>query len=118
MELKICLKCKIPKQKSEFHTDNRLKCGVKGKCKECYRDYLEIPEFVKRRIRQSTESIKRSKEKLTDNYIIRQLCHHNNLVPDDIRKYPELIKAKREIMIINKTINDERKSKKHCSVKK
>ncbi len=118
MEFKTCLKCNIPKQKSEFHTDNRLKCGVKGKCKECYRDYLKITEFVERRIRQSGESIRRSKEKLTDNYVIRMLCHHNNLVPDDIRRFPELIKTKRDIMIINKTINDERKSKKHSSIKK
>ena len=113
MELKMCLKCKIPKPKSDFHTDNRLKSGVKGKCKECYRDYLKIPEYIQRRIRQSGESIRRSKEKLTDNYVIRQLCHHNELNPDDIRKYPELIEAKRQIMITNKIIKDEQKSKKH-----
>ena len=111
--MKICLKCKIPKQKSEFHTDNRLKCGVKSKCKECYRDYLRIPEYVQRRVKQAGESIKRSREKLTDSYVIRQLCHHNELTPDDIRKYPELIEATRQIMITNKIIKDEQKSKKH-----
>lgn len=113
MELKMCLKCKIPKPKTNFHTDNRLKCGVKSKCKECYRDYLKNPQYVQRRIRQSGESIRRAKANLTDNYVIRQLCHHNELTPDDIRKYPELIEAKRQIMITKKIIKHEQESKKH-----
>jgi hypothetical protein len=112
MGLKMCLKCKVHKSKSDFHTDNRLKCGVKSKCKECYREYLTIPEYASRRARQSSESIKRSKEKVTDNYVIRMLCHHNELTPDDIRKLPELIAIKKQIIITNRIIKDE-KSKKY-----
>lgn len=118
MQLISCIKCKLPKPKSEFHTDNRLKIGIKSKCKECYRDYLKIPEYTQRRIRQSGESIRRSKDALTDNYIIRQICHHNELTPEDIRKYPELIKAKRQIMITNKIIKYEQESKRHSRPQK
>ena len=108
--MKVCIKCNIPKELNKFHTDNRLKFGVKGKCKECYKKYYLSEDYKKRRNRQSGESIRRSKDNLTDNYIIRQLCHHNNLTPNDIRKFPELIETKRQVILTNKIIKDERRN--------
>ncbi len=106
--MKTCIICDIPKTLDNFHTDRRLKDGVKGKCKECYRLYLSIPAYKERRRRQSSEAIKRAKENLTDSYIIRQICHHNSLTPNDVRKYPELIKATKLVMITNRIIKDEK----------
>ena len=106
-----CTSCGLLKEPNCYHTDNRLKSGKKSKCKDCYRLYLNNPNYVARRIRQSGESIKRAKDKLTDNYVIRQLCHHNDLTPDDIRKFPELIEAKRQIILTNRIIKNEKNSK-------
>ncbi len=109
--MKICIKCKTPKELTEFHSDSRLKDGKKGKCKQCYRDYLLIPKYKERRRRQSSEAIKRAKEKLTDSYVIRQIVHKTELSANDIKKYPELIKATRLVMITNRIIKNEKQNK-------
>ena len=114
MELKICIKCKVPKSTTEFYVDNRLKDGHKGRCKLCCSEFLEREGVRERRLKQGSESIKRSKEKVTDNYVVRMLCHHTELTPDDIRKLPELIAIKKQIIITNRLIKDE-KSKKRCT---
>lgn len=103
-----CNTCLIPKNFSEFHTDSRLKSGIKSKCKDCYRLYYLSAEYRQRRVRQSGESIRRGRDKLTDNYVIRQICHHNNLTPDDVRKFPELIKAQRQVILTNRIIKNEK----------
>jgi len=71
------------------------------------------PEFNKRRIRQSGEAIRRAKENLTDNYVIRQICHHNSLTPDEVRKYPELIETTKQLILTNRQIKNEKQNRKH-----
>ena len=112
METKICIKCETPKKLEDFDRDIRLKCGRKGKCKLCYRDYLLIPSFIERRKRQYKESVNRNKEKLTDNYVIRQIVHHTNLKPDIIRLYPELIQTQRTLILINRKLKENGKNNK------
>lgn len=105
---KTCIKCKIEKDINDYFVDRRLKDGHFGRCKECSKKWVESKEVKARRVKQSGESIRRSRDKLTDNYVIRQLCHHNDLTPDDIRKYPKLIEAKRQVLLTNRIIKDEK----------
>lgn len=109
--MKICISCKIPKQLDDFHTDNRLKDRKKGKCKECYKNYLLIPSYKERRRKQSSNAIKKAKELLTDNYVIRQICHHNSLTPNEVRKYPELIETYKINILVNRKIKEYGKNK-------
>lgn len=108
---KKCIICNEEKDLAYFHTDNRLKDKKKGKCKECYKVYQLNPDYKSRRNRQSSESIKRSKQRLTDNYVARQIVHKTSLSVNDIRQYPELIEATRILMITNKIVKNEKKSK-------
>lgn len=112
MDKKVCIKCKEEKDIDEFFVDRRLKDGHFGRCKECCKEWVESDEVKARRVRQSGDSIKRSKDKLTDNYVIRQICHHSNLTPNDVRKYPQLIETKRQIILTNRVIKNE-KNKQH-----
>ena len=105
---KICIKCEIPKPITDFFVDRRLKDGRFGRCKECSKLWVQSKEVKARRLKQSGESIRRSRDKLSDNYVIRQLCHHNDLTPDDIRKYPKLIEATRQVILTNRIIKDEK----------
>ncbi len=107
---KICIRCDTEKDIDDFYADKRLKDGHFGRCKECSKDWVASKEVKARRCRQSGESIKRSKEKLTDNYVIRQLCHHNDLTPNDIRKYPELIETTRTVILTNRIIKYEKEN--------
>jgi hypothetical protein len=44
--MKVCSTCKINKPLTEYHKRNNRPCGVKSKCKECYKKY---PKKLKRR---------------------------------------------------------------------
>jgi hypothetical protein len=46
---KICSKCDIEKQTSDFHKDKTTPDGFKYKCKECTKLYTNSPETKKRR---------------------------------------------------------------------
>ncbi|GAB2540039.1 hypothetical protein [Rufibacter soli] len=109
---KVCIRCNIEKPLTEFFKDRRLRDGHFGRCKECSREWVQNPEVKARRSRQSGESIRRAKEKLTDNYVARQLCHHTGLTPADVRQYPELIEATRTIIKTNRIIRDEKRKEK------
>lgn len=37
--MKICSKCKVEKQETEFHKRNNRRCGLKSICKECHKLY-------------------------------------------------------------------------------
>lgn len=108
---KKCIKCGITKPIDSFFVDRRLKDGHFGRCKECCKLWVQSKEVKARRVKQSSGYMKRSKELLTDNYIVRQICHHNELTPDEVRKYPELIEAKRQLIIINRIIKHEKDKK-------
>jgi hypothetical protein len=40
--MKICNKCKLEKELAEFNKDNKGKFGVKGRCKQCIKEYDKI----------------------------------------------------------------------------
>ena len=44
--MKICSKCKIEKELTEYHKRSNRPCGVRSQCKQCY---LEYPTTMKRR---------------------------------------------------------------------
>jgi hypothetical protein len=44
--MKICSKCKIEKELTEYHKRSNRPCGVRSQCKQCY---LEYPITMKRR---------------------------------------------------------------------
>lgn len=111
--LKKCIKCGIEKPLDSFYRDRRLSDGRFGRCKVCTKEWVVSTEVKARRVRQCKNSLDKGKESLSDNYVIRQICHHNSLTPDEVRQYPELIKTYRELMITNRTIRDERKNRKH-----
>lgn len=113
METKVCIKCEVEKDVNDFFRDRRLKDGRFGRCKECSKEWVACIEVKARRVEQASASLQRSKEILTDNYVVRQICHHNSLTPDDVRKYPELIKAKKVLMLTNRIIKNEKANKKY-----
>jgi hypothetical protein len=39
--VKVCTKCKVEKELTEFHKDKRSKDGLRSKCKSCRRKYRE-----------------------------------------------------------------------------
>lgn len=109
--MKQCIKCKETKPFKDFFKDRRLKDGYMGRCKLCAKLWVASPEVKKRRNRQCKESIQKAKKQLTDSYVIRQLCHHAEIRPEDVRQLPELIEAKRTIMLVNRIIKDEKRKR-------
>ena len=116
---KICNCCKLPDK--EFTKDNRNKDGLQGICNDCKNTkrrlrYSENPEPLKERQKRyngyALEKQKKHIEGLSDTYIIAELKRGTELTTVDIRKHPELIEAKRQI-IKNKRLIKNEKYKKH-----
>lgn len=113
MRTKVCIKCEIEKDIDDFFRDRRLKDGRFGRCKQCSKEWVASREVKARRVEQGLSYMQNAREQLTDNYIIREICHHNSLTPDDVRKYPELIKAKRAVILTNRIIKNEKRNQKY-----
>jgi len=45
--MKVCSKCKIEKELSEYHKRSNRPCGVRSICKQCYKN--DYPKTMKRR---------------------------------------------------------------------
>lgn len=108
--MKVCNTCGLPGKK--FGPDKRNKDGLQGRCNDCrsasrkgkHKYYPEIqkPYALKRALKEIRE--------ISDNYVIAELKRGTGLTSDHIKKYPELIEAKRQI-IKNKRLlkNEQRK---------
>jgi hypothetical protein len=107
---KICNKCLNNKSLSEFGNDKRNKDGKQGRCYSCCNDvrnmkYLKCNHYRdkerKRQKKYSKSSLERAKKhikNLSDFYIIKELKRGTNLKTEDIKKYPEMIETKRQII--------------------
>lgn len=98
-----------------FGKDVRNKDGLQGKCRSCqnlsrrnrYKEdesYRELMKF--RQLKHSKKANIRAKKhvkELSDFYVIASLKRGTNLTSDDIKKNPELIKLKKQI-ILNKRL--------------
>jgi hypothetical protein len=91
--------------------DKRNKDGLQKRCNECTNElrrkkYKLNPQKHKDRQKKyndySLEKAKRNTKNLTDTYIISELKRGTNLTAKDIRKHPELIEAKRQIIKIKR----------------
>lgn len=87
--------------------DKRNKDGLQKDCNSCINErrklkYKENPFKIRERQKKYNGSaLKRQKEhikNISDIYVIAELKRGTNLNTKDIRKYPELIEAKRQII--------------------
>ena len=70
METKVCSKCKVEKQRSDFAKNNSVKDGLQSSCKSCSKQY---------NILNYNKDILNSSIKLTKDYDINNF---NNIVAD------------------------------------
>ncbi len=71
--MKICIKCKIPKELKEFNKNKRKKDGLEVYCKECVREkskqyYLENKIIHNKRTSQYIQNNKEKHKNLMDNW--------------------------------------------------
>lgn len=109
-KFKKCNKCNQDKSISEFGKDSRNKDGLQGRCKKCQNErrrerYATDPVHrVKTKERQkkynsyALTKAKRHVSEISDTYVIAELKRGTSLSTEDIRKYPELIEAKRQVI--------------------
>ena len=87
--------------------DKRNKDGLQNKCNNCYNEkrrlrYAEDPMKYRERqkkynsyaLQKATKHIK----EISDTYVIAELKRGTSLTTKDIRKFPELIETKRQII--------------------
>ncbi len=106
----VCKKCKVSKEKKEFTKDKNHIHGIRYSCKECrnkksrtrYAADSEFRDKVLKRCKQDNDKMLvralRNTKELSDSYVIASLRRGTSLTSKDIRKHPELIKAKRQII--------------------
>lgn len=109
--MKKCNCCKAYKELSFFYTDKRNKDGHQGICKKCmnekrnekyktnkdYRNNLKNKQ--KKYKKKANDRAKKHIENLSDFYLIKSLKRGTNLTTEDIKKHPELIKIKKQIIL-------------------
>lgn len=107
---KICNKCLTVKNLSDFGNDKRNKDGKQGRCYDCFNTirnlkYLTDKDYRnKQRNRQkkykkhALQNAKKHIKNLSDFYIIKELKRGTSLKTEDVKKHPELIEAKRQII--------------------
>jgi len=92
--------------------DKRNKDGLQKKCNDCYNkkrrlNYSLNPEKTRKRQKKynnyALEKAKKNSKEISDVYVIAELKRGTNLVNKDIRQFPELIEAKRQL-ILNKRL--------------
>lgn len=116
--MKSCKHCNEIKPLNEFTIDNRMKGGYTNLCKVCRNN--------ERKLRYHSEDNYRTKElnrvkkyndkallralnnvkELNDPYVIASLKRDTDLTTQDIRKYPELIKTKRQELIVKRVLKN------------
>jgi hypothetical protein len=104
---KLCNKCNLPKDYSFFGKDERNKDGYQATCNDCINKrrrekYLLNPEKHRERQKKynqyALEKAKKHIEVISDTYVIAELKRGTELTTKDIREFPELIEAKRQII--------------------
>lgn len=120
---KICNKCKEPKELNLFHSDKRNKDGKQATCIMCYNEtrnkrYREDSEYRNKQKKRQNKYLKKANlrakkhiKELSDFYLIKSLKRGTNLTTEEIKKHPELIEAKKQI-ILNKRLCQELKTSK------
>lgn len=87
--------------------DKRAKDGFQKKCNNCYNekrrlkyklDPVPFLEYQKKYNVYALEKAKKHIREISDTYVIAELKRGTNLKTVDIRKYPELIELKRQII--------------------
>jgi acetyl-CoA carboxylase beta subunit len=87
--------------------DKRNKDGLQAKCNDCYNEkrrlvYKDNPDKFKERQKKYNDyaltKAKKHIETISDTYVIAELKRGTNLTTPEIRNYPELIEAKRQII--------------------
>ena len=101
--MKTCFTC--GNLKSDFCKDKRNKDGLQATCNECKNKnrrlkYSEIPQKYRERQKKYNDyALKKAKKhifEISDTYVIAELKRGTTLITKDIRKFPELIEAKRQ----------------------
>lgn len=108
--MKNCKICNVAKPLSDFGKDKRNKDGKQGKCYECRNEirrtrYSEDEEYrnsQKERQKKyndyANQNAKKHIANLSDFYIIKEIKRGTNLTTEDVKKHPELIELKRQII--------------------
>lgn len=58
VNLKVCAKCKLEKQTSDFRKEPRTKIGIQSRCKACEAEYYKSPDARERNRKRSAEKLK------------------------------------------------------------
>ncbi len=108
--MKICTDCGLPKE--HFPKDKRNKDGLQGRCTECRSKrrkgtHKHNPKNNAYQLRKQLRHI----EQLSDVYVIAELKRGTQLTTKDIRKHPELIELKRQVLINKRKIKDEKRQR-------
>ena len=77
--MKVCSKCKVEKDESEFGKDKGKKNGIRSECKECRKEYRKSEKF--------------KESKLNSNNVVKKYLGLKNIPTNQIP--PELIELKR-----------------------
>lgn len=98
----MCNKCKIEKNKSDFHTKKSTKDGLQYQCKQCTKEYYinNKEQFLKQKKQYSINNKEKIKEKSKEYYI-------NN--KEQIKEYQ--LKNKNKILEYNKDYQKKRRLK-------
>lgn len=115
---KKCNHCHLPNK--EYTTDKRNSDGLQGTCNDCRnskRRLLYSNDPIPHRIRQrnyndyALEKAKRHIREISDTYVIAELKRGTELTTADIRKFPEMIEAKRQILINKRVLKNEKRKR-------
>lgn len=105
--MKQCYRCGDNKEESCFGKDSRNKDGLQATCNSCVnkrRQELYKQNSQKYRERQkkyndyALEKAKKHIREVSDTYVIAELKRGTTLTAEDIRKIPELIELKRQVI--------------------
>lgn len=97
--------------------DKRNKDGLQNKCNDCLnkirrQKYAANPEpFRTRQKKYNNYALQKAKKHISDisdTYVISELKRGTSLTTEDIRKYPELIETKRQIIKIKRNEKHKR----------
>lgn len=119
--MKVCNKCKIPKDLDDFSPDKRAKDGKQATCKYCsnlfrrnrYKTDENYKTTCKKRqkkyLKYANKKAKKHIQDVSDFYVIAELKRGTDLTTEEIKKFPHLIEAKRQV-ILNKRLCKTSKS--------
>lgn len=108
--MKVCNSCSQPRSLNSFAKDKRNKDGLFGRCNNCinearrnkYANDKDHQEKLKQRQKRyngyANEKAKRHIEQISDTYVIAEIKRGTSLTTKDVRKHPELIEAKRQLI--------------------